>query len=299
MTQMRIRRLPVSSPKESFFVKIHKSIVSPDYYISVKYFPFGRVLLFFVQLCFFTALVGGGAATYHSLNTNKGLPAQISQMLPGMSINNGVFNPGRATPYIPEKSSVAAVFNTLSCMPGFFDSIATSFLVVDTSAVYKPVSKDYPSIVLASRQVVVHTDSTHTLALSYARTLPFAANIAFTPEGVHGFLVHNVIGVLFNFCIQTGMVSTFIFFVSCLFLAFAAYIFRADKRSRFVEYIKTACFAITPLFIGTNLIALSGVTLGNAWEILIVISTILMFRGVRAQLRAGMAGTNSPIEPKE
>ena len=299
MTQMRIMRRPASSPQDSFFVKIHRSVVSPDFYISARLFPFGWVILFFGQLCLITTLVSGVAATLYSLNINKGLPAQVSQMLPGMAIKNGVLDPGRATPYIPEKPSVSAVFNTLSCMPGFFDSIASSFLVVDTSLLYKPVSTGYPSIVLALRQIVVHTDSTHAIAFSYAHSLPFAANIAFTPEGVHGFLVHNIIGVLLNFCIQVGLVNSFMFFVSCIFLAFAAYIFRADKKYRFIEFLKTACFAITPVFIGINLIALSGVTLANAWGILIIISTILMFRGVRAQLRAGMTGTKTPTEPKE
>jgi hypothetical protein len=296
MTQMRIMRLPAASEQDSFFVKIHKSIVTPAFYVDVRFFSFGRAVLFFVQMCVITALICGGSATYFALNKEKGLPTQISQMLPGMSIQNGVLNPGRATPYIPEQWAVSSVFNTLSTLPGFFDSVSTSFLIVDTSSAQLPKPSAFPSIVLGARQITIRTDSLHAIPFSYGF---ITSNIVFTPDGVHAFLMHNVVSMLINFCFQTGVVNSFIFFVSCIFLAFAAYIFRADKRFRFTGFIKTACFAITPVFIGTNCIALSGMTINSAWEILIIIATVLMFRGVRAQMLASVAGKSIPPEPKE
>ncbi|HAJ78688.1 MAG TPA: hypothetical protein DCO75_02865, partial [Fibrobacteres bacterium] len=118
----------------NFFLKIHKSIVSPGFYIAATAFSPKTIILFVVQMCLFTAAISGGAYTYYALNDKTGLPAVLPDVLPGMSINKGTLDPARPAPYVPEKPYVAKSLNILFCLPGVFDALPDSFVVVDTSA---------------------------------------------------------------------------------------------------------------------------------------------------------------------
>lgn len=270
----------------NFFLKIHKSIVSPDFYRTNANFSGKTVCIFVAQLCLLTAAISGAAYTFYALNIDKGLPARISEMLPGMSIKNGVLDPGRPTPYYPSKSSVSNALNMLFCVPGLFDEAADSSVVVDTATGRTLGNADRAKVLLASRSLEVQSGSSKPISLAYAKWMPGTETIVFTKKGIRRFLLFDIAGVAFNFCLQSGAINTAIFCMSIMFLGFAACIFRIEKKKTIRKCFKMACFAISPIFVGVNLIALSGTQFPVGWHIMLIVSTVVLFRGINAERKA-------------
>ena len=286
MNAQKQKRTPLPEERINFFLKIHKSVVSPDFYVAIVNFSGKTACIFVVQLCLLTAAISGSAYTYYALDVNKGLPARISEMLPGMSLKNGVLDPGRPTPYYPSKSSVSNVLNMVFCVPGLFDEAPDSSIVVDT-APGKTLEKNARSkVLLASRSLEIQSKSSKAVRLSYAQWLPGAGSVVFTKDGIRRFLLLDIAGVAFNFCIQAGAVNTGIFCMSIVFLGFAACIFRIEKKKTFGRCFKMACFAVSPIFLGVNLLALSGTHFPVGWHIMLIISTVVLIRGINAERKA-------------
>ena len=274
--------------RKNFFLKIHKSIVSPEFYTAISGFSGKTVWIFFAQLCFLTAAISGGAYTYYALDVNKGLPARISEMLPGMSLKNGVLDPGRSTPYYPSKSSVSNVMNVVFCVPGLFDEAADSSIVVDTAAGRTLGNGAREKVLLGSRFLEIQSKPSKPIRLDYAKWMPGIKTIAFTKEGIRRFLLLDIAGVAFSFCLQSGAINTGVFCMSIMFLGLAACIFRIEKKKTIGRCFKMACFAVSPMFVGVNLIALSGTQFPVGWHIMLIVSTVVLFRGINAERRASI-----------
>jgi hypothetical protein len=265
----------------NFFLKIHKSIITPGFYTAVANFAPKTIILFVIQMCLLTALISGGAYTYYSLNDKTGLPAVLPDILPGMSINKGTLDPARPTPYVPEKTYVAKGLNILFCLPGVFDALPDSFVVVDTSAlVNKKVSK--AQLLLTSRNFEINTGNGAYLKLPYSKIFPGSDTIVFSRQGIKKILGKNIVSVYINFFIQSGIINTGTICLSIIFLTLASYIFRIEKKEKIGIYFKMACCAVSPVFIGLNLLAVSGAQFPDFWYILVVISVIIMFRGIQS-----------------
>jgi hypothetical protein len=278
---------PITTPsseipgrKINFFASVHKSILSPEFYRSVQSYSPWTVIKFVMQMCLMTALISGAAFTYYALDDQRGLPSIVSQVFPGMSLKNGVLDPGRATPFIPEKAYVGKMLNMLLCMPGAFDALPDSFLVVDTSK--NAMEKSTAEIMFSDRYFAIKTKSTTSLKMSYSKIIRSLDTIEFSRQGIHKLLRKNAVNVFINFFIQSGIITTGTICVSIIFLTLAAYVFRVDKRERPGNYFKKACFAVSPIFVGCNLVAVSGTHIANTWFFLLMISVFVMFRGVRA-----------------
>jgi hypothetical protein len=232
-------------------------------------------------MCLLTALISGGAYTYYALNDKTGLPAVLPDVLPGMSINKGTLDPARPTPYVPEKPYVAKSLNILFCLPGAFDALPDSFVVVDTSAlVNKKVSK--AQLLLTSRNFEINTGNGAYFKLPYSKIFPGSDTIVFSRQGIKKVLGENIVSVYINFFIQSGIINTGTICLSIIFLTLASYIFRIEKREKIGIYFKMACCAVSPVFIGLNLLAVSGAQFPDLWYILVVISVIIMFRGIQS-----------------
>jgi Protein of unknown function (DUF1189) len=270
----------------NFFLKIHRSVVSPDFYATAAGFSGKTVFIFVVQLCLLTAAINGAAYTYYALDVNKGLPARISQMLPGMSLKNGVLDPGRRTPYYPSKTSVSNVLNVVFCVPGLFDEVADSSIVVDTAAGRTLGNSSREKVLLASRFLEIQSKSSTPVKLAYAKWIPGSEAIDFTKEGIKRFMVLDIAGVAFNFFLQSGAINTGVFCMSIMFLGFAACIFRIEKKKNIGRCFKMACFAVSPMFVGVNLIALSGTKFPMGWHLMLILSTVVLFRGINAERKA-------------
>jgi hypothetical protein len=83
--------------------------------------------------------------------------------------------------------------------------------------------------------------------------------------------------------------------MSVFFLSIAAYLFSFDKTKKYGYFLKIACFSISPVMIGSALVAVSGVSAEWAWYIFVILSTMLMFRAMaHASIKAP-----APDEKKE
>jgi hypothetical protein len=236
-----------------------------------------------------TALITGLSHAYYALDVDKGLPAQLSQLFPGMSLKNGVFDPGRPTPYVPPAPYVSKALNTIACMPGFADNLPDSSLIIDTAS--KPPAWESASagIVLTRQSVEVKLWSGMDIRMPYSWMLPPGTDLEFTREGVHSFLNHNLIWAVKRFCFQSGRITAFGFFFSSIFLTLAAFIFNNKENRKLGRCVKQACFAMTPSAAGASLIALSGAQL-SIGPVLFFISLAVLMRGTRAGGKAGAGG---------
>lgn len=270
----------------NFFLKVHSSIVSPDYYTSIADFSVKTVGVFVLQVCFLTAVITGGAYTFYALDADKGLPARITAMLPGMSIKNGVLDPGRTTPFYPSKSSVSNVIDMVFCIPGLFEEAADSSIVVDTMDGKTLRAGDRAKVLLAGRYLEIQSKSYKPIRFAYAKWMPGVTSIIFTKSEIRRFLLFNITGVAFNFFMLSGAIHTCIFCMSIMFLGFAACIFRIEKKETVGKCFKMACFAVSPMFVGVNIIALSGAQFAVGWHIMLILSTVVLFRGINAERKA-------------
>ena len=272
--------------KFNFFATVHKSILSADFYRNVRYFSPVTALKFVLQMCLLTALISGAAYTYYAFDDQRGLPAIVPEVFPGMSLKNGLLDPGRSTPFAPEKAYSVKMLNMLFCMPGVFDVLPDSFIVVDTSlgALEK---HSIAQLIVSDRFFALKTKQSTSMKIAYSKLFPGPDTIAFTRTGMDKLLRKNRLNMFINFFIQTGIITAGALCVSIIFLTFAAFIFRIEKREKVGCYFKKACFAVSPIFIGNNLIAASGSHIPNTWYLLLMIAVFVMFRGIRATHTAG------------
>jgi len=265
----------------AFFSQIHRSIFDPSFYREVLYFKGTRVFGFYIRIIVFTAFITGLAKTYYFVDLKWGIPARIELAFKGMEIRNGFLNPNRETPYYPPSYHIAPLLNQIFSIPHFFDSIPDSFIVVDTGK-QAWVPGHEPFMILRSAHVELHPNPKSTFKFPYTLLLGGGKDLIFTAEHVRAFLMRNIIGITFNSIIWSGIVYSGMVLFSIFFLALAAYIFRVDRGRNWFQYVRLACFASSPITIGSMLIALSGVKLPWTWHVLIFLSTIVMFRAILA-----------------
>jgi hypothetical protein len=264
------------------FSLLNKSIVSPQVYREIILFSPWRPLRFFIVMCVMTAFVSGGSRTFYAFDPVSGLPAQVSTAFSGMEIRDGRLIPQRPTPYVPDASHLSAVLNTIFCIPHFFDSLPESFLVVDTAKEALATVKPQTQILLSSQYMYIGPKSSMTFKIPYTSLMQGKTAMSITAESIKEFCMKHIVSMVLHFSAISGMAAAGVFLFSIIFLAFAAYIFRIERKVPVGRFFVMACYAASPIYIGTNLVVLSGTSLQWTWHVLIFISTIVMFRGARA-----------------
>ena len=265
----------------SLFGDLHSSIFSARFYESISEKSAGEAVRFFIIVCIGTAIISGAAHTYYSFDKKTGIAAHVSAMLNGMEFKNGSLDPHRATPYVPGTVHLEKLLNTLFCMPGFFTELPDSFFIVDTSTSARSRKSPRTQILMGERYLYINPGTPISFTIPYSLILQ-GNDLVVTEESVQVLLKKYLVVVALNFFIQTGFVNTLVFLLSIVFLTFAAYIFRLDRARKFGNFLKLACFAASPVYVGTNFVALSGTTFFWTWHVLILIATFVMFRGVMA-----------------
>jgi hypothetical protein len=265
----------------SFFSDLHNSIFSARFYGSVSEKSAGEALRFIVVVCVLTAVVSGAAHTYYSFDRKTGMAAQAAAMLDGMEFKNGSLDPHVATPYLPGTDHLEKLLKTLFCVPRFFTSLPDSYFVVDTSEAAVPRKNPRTQILMGRRNLYLNPGTSVRFVVPYSLLLR-GSDLVVTEESVRTLLVKNIVVVASNFIMETGLVNTIVFLLSIVFLTFAAYIFRLERARKLGEFLKIACFAASPVYAGTNIVAFSGTTFPWTWHIMILFATFVMFRGVQA-----------------
>jgi hypothetical protein len=166
-----------------------------------------------------------------------------------------------------------------------------SIVIFDTT-----ISGQYPlkvPVALLKKNVLyIVFGKKHAYPIPYSALFFGEKNLKFNAQEISRFLNSHISAIFVNCFFTSFFRNLFVLIFSIVFLATAAFIFRVEKTLKFFFYIKVACFAVTPISIGTVIVALSGVRVAWTWQLLILISTIVMFRA----LIASIVTTNKPGE---
>jgi hypothetical protein len=266
----------------NFFNFVHQSIFDSSFYKEVAAFPRKTVVFYFVKLLFFTVLLTGLAHTYYLLHPQRGISLKIEQLFSGMEIVDGVLHPNRATPYFPPSYLMNPVLDQFAGNAQVLNNGVDSLLAVDTSE-NSTLPRSIPY--LLKKEGVELRYNNMVFTIPYKELLKGIKHFRFTSEEIRQFLGHNMEFVLTS-CLTVSFFSNFFLLIfSIFFLGTAAFIFRVEGSKKYLFYIRNACFAVTPIAVGTILIGLSGVKLAWTWHVLIFISTIVMFRAVTASTK--------------
>lgn len=267
------------------FTVLHRSIFSPQFYREARSFSRGKAFRFVVAICCITACITGASRTYYAFDETDGIPAQAAAAFFGMEIRDGRLDPHVKTPYVPEVSHLSILLNTVFCLPHLFDSLPDSFVVVDTAPQALSAMRPATQILLSANYVYVTPKSPLSFKIPYSSLIPRPGSLKITRQSVRTFCLKHLGAMFFNFSMISGVLETGVFLLSIIFLAFAAYIFRSERTSPAGPCFVMACYAAAPIYIGTNLVAISGTSFPWTWPVLIFFSTIVMSRGVRASVQ--------------
>ena len=265
----------------NFFLQLHKSITDPPFYKEVLNLPRLSIANFFFKLLMFTALLTALSQTYYLVDSERGIPKLIDAIFPDMEIKNGVLDPKTTTPYIPPSYLVLPVFNQMFGSPHIFDTDSDSILIIDTGDVIDYPIK-VPVIMMKSDRIVFYFNAETSFRIPYNNLLFGQKDLLLTAEGIQGFMIKNIISIFLWCFFSNSIQSAMLLIFSTLFLAVAAFIFRVERERKISHYFRTACFAVSPISVGSVLIGISGVKIAWTWHILIFISTIVMFRAIMA-----------------
>jgi hypothetical protein len=266
-------------------VALHKSIFSGEFYKDVVEMPARSVLLFLVLVCLGTSLICGLSHTFYAFDKTSGLAERAAAVLGGMEISGGTLIPHRQTPYVPESLLVSGFLEALLFLPRSYAHLPDSFVIVDTSA--RALSRASPNamVLLTARSLTVNPGSPFSYSKNYSELLG-GTDLVMDEQALQNVLLKWAGGLAVFYCLWTGVTNAGVFLVSIAFLTFAAYIFRLERSRRGGEFLKIASFAASPVYVGTNLVALSGTTVAWTWHVLILVSTFVMFRGVQRTSRS-------------
>lgn len=260
-----------------FFNFVHRSIFDSLFYKEVAAFSRKTVVLYFIKLLFFTVLTTGFAHTYYLLHPQRGISSKIELLFSGMEINDGVLQPNRATPYFPPSYLMNPVLEQFAGSAHVLNNSIDSMLVVDTSE-GSVLPRNIPYVL--KKEGVMLRYNNMVFSIPYSELLRDIKHFRFTSEQIRQLLGHNMEFVLTSSLTVSFFSNFFLLIFSIFFLGTAAFIFRVEGSRKYLFYIRNACFAVTPIAVGTILIGLSGVKLAWTWHVLIFISTIVMFRAI-------------------
>ncbi|MBN1575772.1 MAG: DUF1189 family protein [Chitinispirillaceae bacterium] len=265
----------------NFFVSLHRSVLEPGFYREAIALPRREIAGYFFKLLFFFALITAGADTWYLINGQRGIPRMLAAAFPGMALRDGILQPAKETPYVVPSYLVAPILNQLLGLPAMFNPEAESLVVVDTAR-RSNVPLKVPVILLKAREAVVVLAAGTTMEFTYENILFGTRDLDFTVDQIGRFLKRHIGTVFFGYFFSTLLHQGVLFLFSIFFLALAAYIFRVERKRTLKEYLKTSTFAISPLAVGSALVAISGVKIEWIWHMLIFLSTIVMFRAIIA-----------------
>ncbi|MBN1759732.1 MAG: DUF1189 family protein [Chitinispirillaceae bacterium] len=262
-----------------FFIQLHRSIFEPRFYHEVLELPRRAVLRYCIWLLLLFGVITSIAYTVYLIGGRQGIPEGLAAAFPGMELRDGILHPPVDTPYYPPSYLIAPLFNQLVELPVLFNSEADSTVLVDTAA-RSVAPRKVPLVHLKAKTVEMILGDEMTMEFPYEYFLFGTRDLIFTADHIRSFLLQHVGGIFFGYLLSTLIHQFALILFSIFFLSAAAYIFRIDRKRTFREYIKIAGFAVSPIAVGNALVAVSGVKVPWIWNILIFLSTMVMFRAI-------------------
>lgn len=260
-----------------FFSDLHRSMFDPYFYREAVARPAGQVVLYVLKLLLFSVLVMGASRTYYIVNSERGIAPLVCAMFGGIEIRDGRLVTEREQPFEVPGDMLAALLNRFVGDGRLFERAPANFMVVDARTpppVYEAGAA--PQVLLGAAAVEFREMR---LSMPYERLIG-VRDFSFTLPVVQEFLNRNIASFAAHFFVVTFFYGLFTLALSVFFLSLAAWIFSVERAKGFPYFVRLACFAISPVMLGTALVSLSGVSASWTWHVFIVISTLLMFRAL-------------------
>lgn len=263
----------------NFLLDLHRSVFDASFYKEIDERSKGKVLKYFLLLCLLTSVLAGGAKVYYFLDRDKGIVRPLTSLLKGMEIKDGKLDPKLQTPYIPPKHiSLMFIERLIENSSSIVNRVGDTLVVIDTTP-KAAMSEKGPLMLFRHNDIVFWAGGGLDIKIPYKKILG-NEYLYIEENSVYKFLRQNFLPLFFIAFLNQYFEMMVIVFLSSLFLAVAAFMFRYEKNQPFGRFLKIALFASTPIAYGIMVIALSGAVVPWMWHLLIFLSTIVMFRGV-------------------
>jgi hypothetical protein len=263
----------------NFFSDLHRSIFDPSFYKDAVGRSAGQIALFLLKLVILAAAVSAFSKTYYLLHSERGIAPIASAIFGNMEIRDGRLKAEVEMPYEPPKDLVAGLLNRLMGGASFFERVPDNFLAVDTRA----EAQSDPDILMGESSIRFREAR---MEVPYNQLV--GNNFQFTVPAIQEFLNRNALSMALLFFATSLLGGLASAALSAFFLSFAAYLFSLERTKGFWYFARIACFSITPVIAGTAIASLTGVAANWIWHILIIASTVVMFRAM-THISAGNA----------
>ncbi|MCX7726387.1 MAG: DUF1189 family protein [Chitinispirillaceae bacterium] len=271
----------------NFFITLHRSVFDKKLYDEINSFRRREILFFFLNLLFFFTFITAIANTLHLFVGKDNISSMVAEVFNGISIRDGKLYSSAETPYVPPSYMIAPILNKIFGLPEILNDEAESLIVVDT-ALTELTHVKVPAIILSRDKISVFLQKKISIDFFYNNL--GVKNLIFSKEEIHNLLKRNIVTIFllyfFSVLVNYGAILSFCVWI----LAFSAFVFRINRRKKIKEYLKIAILAVSPVPIGATLFAIAGVKKDWMWHVLILVSTIIMFRAVGEQKEVSEEG---------
>lgn len=262
----------------SFLSDLHRSIFDARFYRDVIGRSWVCNVLFLAKLLVFTTLIAGFAKAYYFVHSERGVAVLVGSVFGDMELRGGRLSTAREPPYAVSGDALTVLMNRLAGYSRFFDQLPANFLVVDT----RDQPDQYNTGAAAPAIVLKKTSAEF---VNMGMEVPYVAlfgksDLTFTAASVQKYLNGKFGYVAAHFIIIGLFFGFFSITLSIFFLSAAAYIFSTDRSCGYERFLRIACYSVTPVTLGSAIVAISGVSADWTWHVFIVISTVLMFRSM-------------------
>jgi len=268
----------------NFFLQIHRSIFDLPFYREVPLLGRRAVFFYVIKLVLAASCISAIAHTCYVFSPSRGAVAAIAAALKGLEIKEGRLLSDRPLPYEIPARELNQIYSSFINIPAAIDTLQTLRFIVDTSA--NQPARTVPSIIMRSNDVALYSASGIPQIVPYYKKAWYGpVNLQFTESGVRHILKKAAIWIFMINLLWDGLCcAALVLFCICM-LSLAAYIFRIERGRDIAYYFGIAGFAITPLPVGTVIIALADVNIPGSWRFLIIMSVVVMFRALIAVMK--------------
>lgn len=267
-----------------FFLQIHRSIFDRLFYREAPLLGRRAIVLFVFKLVLIASIISAAAHTRYVFSTSRGAIAAIASAMKGFEIKEGLLKSDRPLPYEIPAQDLNFIYSRFINIPATADTLQTPRFIIDTAA--NQPARSGPCIVMRSRDAAVYPASGIPQFIPYYKKGWYEpVNLQFTEEGTARLFKKAVVWICMINLLWDGLCcAALVLFCICM-LGLAAYIFRIDRGRHIGYYFSIASFAITPIPIGMVIIALSNVTIPGSWRFLVIMSAVVMFRGLMETMK--------------
>jgi hypothetical protein len=267
----------------AFFWSVHRSVFDPTFYREVRTQPAARAAWFFVAIIALSSLGIGAAHTWYFMKPSTGFGAQVAVAFQGAEFRGGEFLPPRPTPYVMPPHTFSRALVLAGVMPSVVDFLPESFLVVDTGNAVSPGSETSIHILLSKTSVVLNPHTPYTYTMPYA-ALVGNRSVSIDEKAVRTLLIRNGAGIFVSFALKDLLLQVMTGAGTLVFLFLAAFILKIDGFRMVADPFAFAVYSSVPVVVGSIIEAAAGTQIKGTWFVFMMISLIVLFRGIRSCL---------------